>query len=201
MNFIYLKAFIVSSQGLRGLSEDQAKQAATADPTDWRTSCPIARLTNARFATWLSGTTSRSTTALVTTSRHSSPGLRQSTASLVRCAGYTTLAYASSHDTRTTATTLATASSASAAFVVAANVSSTNASGRGNFSFKRNSTLRGNDAFDRWNESMSLSSSSSCCFCFFVSGSVGEDVVGDGGNAAGELDDAGNAGGWSGGWR
>ena len=32
-----------------------------------------------------------------------------------------------------------------------------------------------------------------------ASGSVGEDVVGDGGNAAGEFDDAGSAGGWSGG--
>ena len=31
----------------------------------------------------------------------------------------------------------------------------------------------------------------SCCFCFLASRS----------NAAGELDDAGSAGGWSGGWR
>ena len=47
------------------------------------------------------------------------------------------------------------------------------------------------------------SSSSCCCFCFFASGSVGEDVVFGSGNAAGELDNAGSAasGGWSGGWR
>ena len=56
---------------------------------------------------------------------------------------------------------------------------------------------------NRCNESIAKSSSSSsaCCFCFLASGSVGEDVVVRSGNAAGELDDAGSAGGWSGGWR
>ena len=54
-----------------------------------------------------------------------------------------------------------------------------------------------------WNESIAKSSSSSscCCLCFLASGSVGEDVVVGSGNAAGELDDAGSAGGWSGGWK
>ena len=45
-----------------------------------------------------------------------------------------------------------------------------------------------------------FSSSSSCC-CFALNGSVGEGVVPGAGNAAGELDVAGSAGGWSGDWR
>ena len=44
----------------------------------------IARLTNARLITWLSGTTSGSTTALTTTCRHSSPGTWQPDDSMAR---------------------------------------------------------------------------------------------------------------------
>ena len=83
------------------------------DTANLRTSCSIARFNYARFCAPLSGTTSRSTTALLTTtSRHSSPGTRQSDDSLVCSSRNTTMDATGFNDSRSATTTLATTSSA-----------------------------------------------------------------------------------------
>ena len=120
----------------------------------WRTSCPVARFTYARFNNWLSGTATRSTTALTTTSRCTSPGTRQSADSLVCCSRNSTMDATSFSESRSATSALATASSAhpcaavDAAFMVATCLSRTTSSGRGNLSLSGNYIFRGNDAFD-----------------------------------------------------
>ena len=114
-----------------------AKHAATTNTTSWRTSCPFARFTYAGFDPWLSGTTARSSTALTTTSRCTSPGTRQSVDSLVCCSRNTSMDAAGCSESRSATSALTTASSAyhcaavDATFMVATCLSRTNSSGRG----------------------------------------------------------------------
>ena len=122
--------------------------------TSWRTSRSVARFTYAGFDTWLFWTATRSSTALTTASRCTSPGTRQSVDSLVCCSRNTSMDATGRCESQSATSALATARSAydcaavDAAFMVATSLSRTTSSGRGNFSLRGNSIFGGNNAFD-----------------------------------------------------
>ena len=144
----------VDDEDMQPPDQPQQSMQPPLDTTTWWTSCPIARFSYAGFNTWLSGTATRSTTSLTTTSRCTSPGTRQSDDSLVCCSRNTSMDATSCRESQSATSALATASSADdctavdAAFMVATCLSRTTSSGRGNFSLRGNSIFRGNDASD-----------------------------------------------------